>query len=232
MHSVNIIFFIFILFSTPLLSKKPKIAPKQRTITIMLDPAGDAKHTGRKLHNSFERGITVQCAEKLKQEIESTFRSIRVVLTRFPGEAVQPLQNANFANRLAIDFYISIHFYQEKHIKPELTLYAFSYGDDFITSFPDDLQFVSYDQAHLISRKKTDQYAKKIYEMLLHNTQTKQFNAKGLFKIPFKPLIGIKAPAIGIEISLKGDDDWMQYIKPIADSLTPVIDDLTQGTSA
>src|SRR5579872_1728748 len=68
--------------------------------TIMLDPAGDAQYPGRIIDDCFERGITLQLAEQLSTVIAQRFPSIRVVITRQPGETRQPLQHANFANRL------------------------------------------------------------------------------------------------------------------------------------
>src|SRR3990172_8684717 len=103
----SILFIVSGLLSTNLLLARPHVA-QPRAFTIMLDPAGDAKNPGRKLDDSFERGITLQFSETLKQKLESLFPSIRVVLTRLPGETVQLLQNANFANRLDVNFYLSI----------------------------------------------------------------------------------------------------------------------------
>ena len=37
--------------------------------TIMIDPAGDAKHTGRLIQDTLERGISLQCAEELKKNL-------------------------------------------------------------------------------------------------------------------------------------------------------------------
>lgn len=222
----KIIFLPLLFLSFQLFSKRQKNTHPLRTITIMLDPAGDAKHTGRTLQGSFERGITLQCTEHLKHELEEQFPNIRVVLTRFPGEAVEPLQNANFANRLNVDFYLSIHFYQEQGTKPELTLYSFSYGDDFVTQKIDDISLIPFDNAHLTNKEKTQKFAIQMKDILHRDTYTKWFTVKGLFKLPFKPLIGIKAPALAIEISLKQDNDWINYIKPLTDSLKPIINDL------
>ena len=72
------------------------------------------KDAGRIVNDSFERGLTLQFAQELKKELELNFNNIRVVLTRIPGETLESLQNANFANRLNVDFYLSIHFYSEK----------------------------------------------------------------------------------------------------------------------
>ncbi len=198
------------------------IINQSHVFSLMLDPAGDAKHTGRRLEDSFERGITLQCTEQLKKVLEKRHPNMRVVLTRFPGESLQPLQNANFANRLDVDFYLSIHFFQEKNIKPQLFLYHFSYNDDFITKVF-DLCFYRYDQAHLFNMPTIKLWGNTIKNVLEKELYKKQFDVHSVFKLPFKPLIGIKAPAIALEAGLKYKDDWYIYIEPIADSISAII---------
>ncbi|HZW61323.1 MAG TPA: N-acetylmuramoyl-L-alanine amidase [Candidatus Babeliales bacterium] len=194
----------------------------QTTFSIMIDPAGDSKHTGRILDDNFERGITLQYAEKLKTALEERYPTIRVVLTRFPGETLQPLQNANFANRLGVNCYISIHFYHEHATKPKLYMYQFSYGDDFVQS-RQDLMFYPYDKAYLINNATTNQWANLIKQSLEQEIYKKQFEVCGIYKVPFKPLIGIKAPALAFEIGLKSKNDWPQYVDAVAESLRPII---------
>ncbi len=189
------------------------------TFTLMLDPTGDAKHTGRKIGDSLERGITLQFCEQLKKEIEQEYSHVRVVLTRFPGETVQPLQNANFANRLSVDAYIIILFFQESETKPQLFLYTFSYGDSFV-KVGDELALYSYDQAYLVHSDTTRTWKQQIATALQDTTYASLFTYKGSYSLPFKPLIGIKAPALALEMSLKAKDDWHMYINPIKQSLS------------
>ncbi len=44
---------------------------------------------------------------------------------------------------------------------------------------------------------------------------TKFFHPRGFFGIPFTPLVGIKAPAIAVEVGLKNKQDWQQIIDPL-----------------
>lgn len=195
----------------------------KKPITIMINPAGDAKHTGRNIDSYFERGITLQYFEQCKKDLERAYPRVHVVSTRVAGETVQELQNANFANRLQVDLFLSIHFYQEKKVKSDIFLYYFSYGDDFITK-KYDLQFWPYDKAHLIHFDITHQWIHTMKEHLTHKQYQHMFCVQGPFKLPFAPLIGITAPAIGIEIGLKNKNDWLCYVDPIVASLAPIID--------
>lgn len=199
---------------------------QQPTFSIMIDPAGDAHTTGRTIDDSLERGITLQCAERLKTELEQRYPSLRVVLTRFPGETLQPLQNAAFANRLDVNLYVSIHFYQEHATKPAVYIYHFSYADP-LPKQSHNLVLYSYDKAYLPHAQTTKQWAllcKKVFEK---DPYKKQFDIKGVFALPFKPLIGITSPAIAFEAGLKHKDDWTLYVTAFADSLEPLINTIT-----
>lgn len=192
--------------------------------TIMLDPAGDAKHAGRVIEDSFERGITLQCAEKLKKQLEVHDSKVRVILTRFPGESLEPLQNANFANRLEVDLYISFHFYYEDLPKPELFIYYFVNDTTDSWQKPTTtLSFVTYDKAHRDKLAVTKKAAETLEKFLKRELFASLFECKGVYGIPFKPLVGIVGPALGIEMSLKKKDQWSTYLNPLCQSIINVI---------
>ncbi|HSW75550.1 MAG TPA: hypothetical protein VLG50_00750, partial [Candidatus Saccharimonadales bacterium] len=62
------------------------LLPQEQPFTIIIDPLGDPKNTGREIDDVFERGITLQCAEELKKQLNNVLPHIRVILTRVPGE--------------------------------------------------------------------------------------------------------------------------------------------------
>lgn len=193
-----------------------------KLFTIMLNPAGDAKDAGRTLNDSFERGITLQFTNKLKTELEKTYKNIRVVITRMPGETLEPLQNANFANRLDVDFYLSIHFYKEKKPKPQIFLFRYL-TDTFSVQSNLRLYFYKFDTAHLINISQTINCGNKIKNFLNSESYKNKFDFFDFLAIPFKPLVGIKAPAIAIEIGLKNTNDWQEYIPVISESFQNII---------
>lgn len=197
-------------------------AQAKHTFTIMLDPAGDAQHTGRRLDDSFERGVTLQFAEQLKSSLESRYKNIRVVLTRFPGETLQPLQNANFANRLDVDFYVTINFFYATHIKPQVFMYCFA-GNTPFSSNATDLAFYPYDKAHVQNSATTHNWGNSMFTHLHSNRYTKLFDLHPFTALPFKPLVGIKAPAIAFEMSLKNKHDWHMYLAPLTESFENII---------
>lgn len=192
----------------------------------MLEPAGNAKHTGREIDDCFERGITLQYAEELKKQMQIKYPTIRIILSRFAGENIEPLQNAHFSNRLGVNFYLSIHFYEEQDEKPKFFLYQFAYNSvtDFWEVPHEPLQFVTYDQAHRMHSALSKMYGEHIMKILNKKKYLKQFEPKGFFALPFKPLIGINAPALAFEAGIKQKKDWNLFIDPLIQGLSSIIE--------
>jgi len=216
---MSIIYFFILFFTLHLTAQAPG------TFSIIIDPAGDAQTTGRKLHDNFERGLTLQCAEQLQELLENKYPYVRVILTRFPGETVQPLQNAHFANRLNAQLYLSINFYQEAEKLSKLFIYHLCYDTNtLVPTKKTALAFIPYDQAHLESSSTTQAYARKIDQHFKQSQYRTIFSTHGIIGLPFKPLAGIKAPALALEIGLSSTDDWKAYCQALADSLAPIIE--------
>ena len=189
------------------------------SLSIMLDPAGDAKTTGRIIDDSFERGIALQYVQRLKQALEEQIPSIHITITRLPGETVTELQNAHFANRMAVDLYISIHFFNEDKVIPRVYLYTYAqYDDSELRKI--DLSFYRYDQAHLLNHVTTQKAADLFCEVFTQNKYKKKLSCSSCtYSLPFKPLVGIKVPALAFEIGLKNKDDWRHFIDPLCEGL-------------
>lgn len=191
--------------------------------TVILDPSGDAKRTGRRIGDNFERGLTLQCAEKIKEYIEQHARYITVIISRMPGDTVYDLQNASLSNRLHADLFVNLNFYQSAETKPTLFLYQFSYGNDFATNYQQGLALRSYDEAYIINKHITDQYVHTIKQFLLQARYQSLFSVAGGYHLPIKPLVGIIAPSITIEAGLKNKEAWLQYVEPLALAIIEVL---------
>lgn len=198
-----------------------------KKITIMLNPAGDAQYAGRTIDGTFERGITLQCVERLKQELESRYSKVRVILTRVPGETIQHLQNASFANRLDVDLYISINFFPKKTGNPFLYLYYFCLNSvtDSWNIGNNNLTFTPYNKAHIAQLPLTKKIATTMFESFSKPCKN-SFTPHPPLGMPFAPLIGIKAPAIGIEMSLQHSHDWPLFIPILTDSIGTALEQI------
>lgn len=208
----------------------PPMVKPEYIVTIMLDPAGDAQNTGRVIDDSFERTLTAHYAERLKMILEDEHSHIRVLLTREPGQTLQPLLNANYANRANVDLYIHISFYKEQSVKPSLYLYTFNNSP--IVTRHSTLAFVPYDQAHMLSYNDTQRLSTMLKKNLENEPYSKFCECKGIYATPFKPLIGIQRPALGLEIGLKTAASWGDFIEPIALSLKPIIKTIQKNHEA
>ncbi len=199
------------------------IQANDHLFTIMLDPAGDAQHTGRLIQDTLERGISLQCVEQLKIALTERFNNVRVVITRLPGETIQILQNASFANRLGTDLYLSFHFYQEQEQPCHIILYHYLENKTDVWHQPKNLTLYPINQAHLASLKRTKKFGLIMLETFEDKQISKHFKTRGFFGIPFQPLLGIQAPAIAIEVGLAEKNDWKNLIQPIIKALERII---------
>lgn len=204
---------------------QPPLVPEKPPFTVMIDPAGDARNPGRVIDDTYERSLTMQCAEELKQLLEAEPHKCRVILTRFPGEAVEPLQNVTFANRLGIDLYISLHFFEQKTETPQIYFYTLLYdpATDFVTKKGTSLELLPYDQAYKISLAKTKQYSTLAFTSCSQASKGFHAACHAPLPVPYKPLIGITAPAIGIEIGIQSKNQGKLIAPLVAQALKAIV---------
>jgi hypothetical protein len=183
--------------------------------TLMIDPAGDSMHTGREINDSFERGLTLQCAQELQQQISIVLPQLKTIITRSPGETVQSMHNARFANRMPINLYLRIGFYHEPEMPNHCSIFYYCNNQTDFWYKNTSLQFYPIDQAHVTHLKLTKQLGLTFLQILQNNTINPAFAPHGLFTIPIKPLIGIQAPALYLEAGLGNSTDWQYLIKPL-----------------
>lgn len=207
------------LFLFAFLSVSSAVHAHAKPFILMLDPAGDANDTGRLIDDTFERSLTLSGAQLLKQELENSIPDLRVIVTRSAGQTREPLQNAHSANRLGVDLFICLHVVQEHTPRDTIGIYTFSWGDECAVHL-NDTTFVCYDKAHLKNLDRTISWA----HALEHT-----FNAlspgscKTVFAIPCRPLLGITAPALCIEVGLTTKTSWPVQVKNIRVAVAELI---------
>lgn len=187
----------------------------QQPFTIIIDPAGDKRHAGREIYDSFERGLTLQCAQELKTQLIKNIPNIHVILTRTPGDTIQPLNNARFANRLQPNLYLRIGFYFEQNMPSHFALFYYLQDPTDFWHKINYLQFYHIDQAHILYLNLTKQFATHFLQTLENNEINSVFVAHGLFAIPLKPFVGIQVPALYLEAGLHSPTDWNYLIQPL-----------------
>ncbi|MFC1894408.1 N-acetylmuramoyl-L-alanine amidase [Candidatus Dependentiae bacterium] len=211
--------FIFItLFSFNFLFSNKTSQEKQ--FVVMINPAGHAKNVGRRLVESVERAITFDFAKSLKKALQEQY-NVRVILTRYPGEEIVDWESASFSNRLGVDFYLSLHVYREEVLKPKVFLYHLLYNS-LIDLAPHNFvpySFVAVHNAHFANIKTTRLWGEDMKQSLTSDINQKSFDFYGLFGIPFKPLCGIIAPALAIELGICKEDQWRSLIYALVESM-------------
>ncbi len=189
-----------------------------RTWRIILAPAGDAQQPGRPINDTFERNLTLQWAEELKKALEQTISSVTVTISRMPGEQTHPLGVAHMANRFNADLVISLHCYQEHRAKSSVYVYHFSYGNEFITALP-EFHVYPIDQAYLAQAPVTSQWATHLTTALQQSPLSSSVHIMGPFSLPLQPLLGIKSPAIALELGIKHTMHWQPLITALVTAL-------------
>lgn len=200
-------------------------------VTIVLDPAGDAQNTGRVIDDTFERGLTLACAQEVKRDLEKNFPGVRIVLSRVPGETIDPLQSASFANRLKADLFVYLGFYQEKRNPCLCSLFFFSYDatTDFWPKKTSAQALEPYYRAHLPMIGCSAQYALLLHDALTALQTKGSIQLKPVICFPCRPLIGVRAPVIGCEMGLNTKDSWKMFVQPLVEGIGKIISVLQQS---
>lgn len=192
--------------------------------TVILVPFGNNTLQGRSLKSNFESSIAHHFVRELQQELEKQFPEARIKISHEKTDILQPMQLATMSNCLSADLVLQFQFYLDH--EPKLYLYQSSYSNDFLSKCW-DLSWCHADEAYLINKKSTTLWREKMAETLSNPDYARWFFTIKPHPIPLKPLTGIIAPALLIEIGLANDDDWKQFIAPLTESLKPIIQEIS-----
>lgn len=192
------------------------LAPPPVRFTLMIDP-GDGEQA-------------TEIAQELKKSLESQISQLRVLLSHAPGESLEPLQIASSANRLKPDLFINLQCFKQQEQATSLSFYQLSYNPvtDFWQQKEQGLQFLPIDQAYRSTIKKSSLLLKTFYEtckqdaLELAKEKKIQISCKAPLSIPFKPLVGITAPAFALEIGIK-KKSWSSALPLLVHAIETII---------
>lgn len=202
---------VFILFGS-LFSKAP---------IVVIDPAGSSKDLGRVLLEGYERAETLKFARVLKDKLSKKYK-VYPVVSRSASEEILSLQIPSFSNRLGASFFLRINMYREESVKPKIFFYHLMFDPliDLAKRNFGVLSFIPLYQSHFINIGRTILLGTKMYEHLNQDFYKKYFECYELKGIPIKPLVGVFAPAVLLEIGICQENKWKSLVDPIVDSLT------------
>lgn len=185
------------------------LIPQKKPFLIIIEAQGNANNPGRIIEDSFESEITFNAAHCLKNNLENMHSTIKIIVQRSDG-----LSNANAANKIDADLYLSIGACKSNN--SGITLFRLNYQHQFILK--DGMSFIPYDQIYLLNQSTTISWLNVISTFLAnHNI------LRASYACPYRPLMGIKAPAIAVELLLDNKSEWSEYMIACAHSLTPII---------
>lgn len=185
----------------------------------MLDPAGDQDSPGRLIKDQYERTITTKYAQAIKKELEKRTQKLLILFSRLPGQQIQQIEKAQCANQLKIDLYMRLQTYQTDKLKPQIHLFFYKAES---WHQPQNVLFIPFEKAHCNNITKTDHLARHFKKSLSDKMLDRYYDIHDPIGIPCKPLKGIIAPALCIEIGLKDPDHWSDCVEPIVESLEKI----------
>ena len=212
----------------------PVIKTPKKAISVMIDPAGDAQNTGRIVDDGFERNLTLQVAQEIKNYFEYD-KSIRIILSRVALESLEPLQNISFANRLNVDFYLNINICQNN---PDDKVFRNFDGNKIFIYYHilnpisdkwpkkfDDLSLIKIDDIYLKNVSKNIDIANSFSKSL--KNFSKKISVMSPIGVPLKELIGLKSPALSCEIIVSSKSDIKDFIEPICQALKQITEQIS-----
>lgn len=196
----------------------------KKVVTIILDPAGQIDGQARLIDGVPERIITYQFAQELKRILESNNQYLRIIILKDTAKNAAPYERVSAANSTNSNLYIHIQAFSTPQRPYPVYVYHMLYNvTDTWSSREKSLSFMPIDNSHKQSIKNTIIYGKSLCAGLIDIQKDNDIRCIGLFGIPFRPLMGITAPALAIEMGFSHKDDYQKLVEPIAKSLEEII---------
>lgn len=193
--------------------------PHKEKYTLVIHPAGDKTKTGRVIAREFERKLTRQLAQEIKQILEST-QQYTIVITHDIGQQTEHEESASRANRLCADAYIHLNCFESKKILPEIVCYFPLYNPetDFWHKKRDPLSLQPIDKAYLTSIHASLALCKTITENI-NDLGDQRYIIHRPYGLPLTPLIGIQTPSCVIECGIQKPEQITEISSIIARAL-------------
>jgi hypothetical protein len=190
--------------------------------TIILVPWGDATQQGRGriIGDSFERTISWKIATEVQQHLRNTHPHVAVLISRQPGDVLEPWATAQYANHTQADCAFVLGCYPQNNTVLSCDLYMYRAKGNNRIKTQQPLRFLRCDQAYQLAGEKTHSIAQCCAESLRTN---KTLQIHGPFSLPCTPLCGFAVPAVHCEWGLPHEESWRSCVMPLVDALKSVI---------
>ena len=150
------------------------------------------------------------------------------MISRTPGQELAEHQTLSFANQTQPDLFLSLSLFAlsgNAGAKPQVHLYNLLIDPftDAIRKAYHGISFVPLEQAHCSYLKASIAVGHNFKTIAAQEPFVQQCELVGPYALPYKPLLGITAPSIGIEIGLRKDRDWELCLPMIIATLNKLI---------
>lgn len=187
---------------------------------IIISAQGDAQHEGRRIGSGCERNESHLFAQKLGKKLRK-INNIYVLLSHEPTDIVDEFRLISLANNASPCLYIKIYIAYEPVTKPNIALFYLSYNPLKELGYrpPQLPYFIPISRSHLPALSHTLTLVECVKKNLNKPKNQKTFSVTGPWGIPLKPLRGILAPALSIELTINSPNQWKPLVSPIYKSL-------------
>lgn len=209
---------IFILFLSV------SITQAIHSFVLMFYLPTDAKG-GRIINGEFEKDILSEWAAVLQDQLKEKKPEIQVVILGQTEKEYDHIKLISQANRINPDLIISLNAFSAQS-RPQLFLYHVLFSTELSSwQKPTGLRFISYEQAYMTHAHQSNLFGKHIYGSLKIHTK-EPYELRSFLGIPYKPLMGLLPPALGIELGSTNAKSWELTIASLVQAFIVTIDTL------
>ncbi len=173
---------------------------------------------GRVIDGEFEKDILFAWARVLQDQLTQTIPSLQVIILGQTEKEYDQTRLISQANRLNPDLIISLNLFQAQ-TRPQLFMYHVLFSKEPpIWEKPTRLVFLPYEQAYIKHAHKSTLIGESIYESL--KMQRKEtYELKNFLGVPYKPLMGLLPPALGIEFGSMNAKSWELTVPSLTEAI-------------
>ncbi len=180
---------------------------------------------GRIIDGEFEKDILFSWARVLQDQLTQTIPSLQVIILGQTEKEYDQTKLISQANRLNPHFILSLNLFQTES-RPQLFIYHVLLSKEPpVWKKSTSLFFVPYEQAYIKHAHKSTFIGQNIYASL--SMQKKEaYELKTFLGIPYKPLMGLLPPALGIELGSTNAKSWELTIPSLTEALSQTINSI------
>jgi N-acetylmuramoyl-L-alanine amidase len=194
----------------------------KKKVTIMFHPTGSNTQPGRLIGDFFERGLTLQFIQLLKEKMLATPTTYELIIlsSNSAGQTPSVHDHAVWANQQEVDLFVAFSMYASQEQTAQLSLFTYQ-NSLFVHTRPPELGFIPFKDAALYSTQQSAAMSQSILKNLVQNSSWLTVTQCAA---PLVSLAGITRPACAIELGINQTTTIDSYVEPIASALIATVE--------